>query len=127
MSRMSISMCENDGVPSVSTIASACAASAARSDELERPARDAVEQLVGARLLERHPAARAIASSRSASLSTPSTRQAAVGEAERERQADAAEADDGDVVAPCAEQATARAAPARPERPSGSESTPSGS
>ena len=30
---MSISMCENDGVPSVRTIASACAASAARSDQ----------------------------------------------------------------------------------------------
>ena len=36
MSRMSISMCENDGVPSVRTMCSACAASATRSASVER-------------------------------------------------------------------------------------------
>ena len=38
MSEMSISMCENDGVPSVMTMCSACAASATRSDTVSVPA-----------------------------------------------------------------------------------------
>ncbi len=56
MSRMSISMCEKDGVPSVITIWRAAAASATRSLSSKRPGGvDAVEQVLGAGLLERHP------------------------------------------------------------------------
>ncbi len=99
MSEMSISMCERLGVPSVSTmwravgrvldpVATAPAAS---------PAAHAVEQLLRAALLERHHA-------RAHGLDTvgvavdPDRGETAVGEAQRERQPDAAEADDGDVV-----------------------------
>ena len=94
---MSISMCENDGVPSVRTIASAWAASAACSDQaIVRRVR---EDLGGARLVERHPRG---AHGREALgvVLDPDRAQPAVGERERERQADAAAADDGDVVAP---------------------------
>ena len=95
MSRMSISMCENDGVPSVRTIASACAASAARSDQCDV---DALHDLVGARLLEGHPALAHRGQALGIVLDAERA-QAVVGERQRERQPDAAASDDRDVVA----------------------------
>ena len=57
---MSISMCENDGVPSVMTMCSARAASATRVGQLEAAGGvHAVERLLRARLLEGHAARRA--------------------------------------------------------------------
>ena len=96
---MSISMCEKLGVPSVSTMWRASAASSIRSDSCQPVAGPhAVEQLLRAALLERHHAvARRSRRSRVVAVDADG-RQAAVGEAERERQPDAAEADDGDVV-----------------------------
>ena len=87
---MSISMCESIGVPSVSTIASDCAASAARAEtsSCTRASSSSVPGSLNGMRRER------TASSRSGSLSMPSTLSPASANAERERQADPAEADD---------------------------------
>ena len=64
--------------------------------QLEPPrALDALEQLLGARLLERHPARAHGVQDRLVVVDAEHA-QAAIGEAERQRQADAAEADDRD-------------------------------
>ena len=95
---MSISMCENArraerehdrvGLRGVG---------GARSGEVE-PASDAASSSSVPGSLNGIRPART-AARRSGSLSTPSTDRPRVGEAQRERQADPAEADDGDVVA----------------------------
>ena len=97
MSRMSISMCEKEGVPSVITMCSAWAASGTLSDSVEATRRPhALEQLLGAGLLERHRAA--LDSQQPLGVVVdPEHAQAAVGEAQRQRQADPSEADDRDV------------------------------
>ena len=104
MSRMSISMCENDGVPSVRTIASAWAASAARSDQAisaRRMTSSAPGSSKGIRRVADGLQALGI-------VLDPDGAQAVVGEGERERQADAAAADDGDVVAHGPHEASGR-------------------
>src|SRR5215210_6904577 len=73
MSDMSISMCENVGVPSVSTIVSASAASAARSENASRPASSARASGTSVSGSLNGIRAACSVSSRSASLSTPST------------------------------------------------------
>ena len=92
---MSISMCENDGVPSVRTIASAWAASAACSDHAmstRRMTSSAPGSSKGIRrVADRRQALGVVLDAERA--------QAVVGEGERERQADAAASDDRDVVA----------------------------
>ena len=99
MSRMSISMCEKEGVPSVITMCRACAASATRSESAQAP-RSAM-----------HPCSSSSCAPVSSKGITPFAHgiqargvvvdpddaQPAVGERERERQPDAAEADHGDV------------------------------
>ena len=79
---MSISMCENDGVPSVMhDVRRRAAASATRSDHAIVPAAvHALEQLLGARLLERHPRRRAPPSSALGVVVDADHAQPAVGE-----------------------------------------------
>ena len=103
MSRMSISMCESAGVPSVSTIASACAASAACAGEVRAWTRASSSSVPGSLngirpLADRGQALLVVVDAEHA--------QPGVGEAERERQADPAEPDDGDVVAHRGRQAS---------------------
>ncbi len=91
---MSISMCDIAGVPSVSTIASACAASAARG-ERSRSTRASSSSVPGSlngirRSRERVQALGVVVDAEHG--------QPGVGEAEGQRQADAAESDDADVV-----------------------------
>ena len=74
MSPMSISMCDSVGVPSVSTIASACAASAARGARRRASTRASSSSVPGSLNGIRRERT---ASSRSASLSMPSTRRPA--------------------------------------------------
>ena len=95
---MSISMCDMLGVPSVSTMWRASAASSMRSDSVQPVARaHALEQLLRAALLEgHHPRADALDAR---VIAVDADRgQPPVGKAERERQPDAAEADDRDFV-----------------------------
>ena len=74
MSRMSISMCENDGVPIVRMMWRARAASATRSETSRPPdAWTRRHDLVAAGLLERHAAVARRRRRRSASRSTPTT------------------------------------------------------
>ena len=94
---MSISMCENEGVPSVITMWRARGGVGDPFGQRQPVARvDAVEQLLGARLLEGH---RALAHGVEPGgvVVDPDHPQPAVGERQRQRQPDAAEADHGDV------------------------------
>ena len=102
--RRSLSTCENDGVPIVITMSSAAAASAARSASSRRPRREhAVEQLLGTRPRSNGIRPARIESSTAGSWSTPSTRRPRSAKRQRQRQADATEADhrDGALVAHC--------------------------
>ncbi len=91
---MSISTCGSAGVPSVSTIASAWAASDGAGGQ---PELDPGEQLVGAGLLERHPPlAQGVQPLRV--LVDGQHGQPGVGERQRQREADPAGSDDRDVV-----------------------------
>ena len=95
MSRMSISMCENEGVPSVITICVACAASATRSDSRNRPlAVTRSSSSCGAGLSERH-APLAHGCQPGGIVVDPDHPQATVRERQRQRQPDSAEADHG--------------------------------
>ena len=98
MSRMSISMCENDGVPSVMTMWRAEAASATRSDHAIVPAAvTRSSDLRRAGLVERHPRRAHRVEPLAVDLDADRP-QPPVGEGERERQPDATAADDGHVV-----------------------------
>ena len=94
---MSISMCENVGVPSVSTIASAPRPRRPPVGDETPSVEHAREQLLRARLVERH-APRAQRLEPVGVLVDAEHGQPRVRERERERQADAAEPDDRDVV-----------------------------
>ncbi len=99
MSRMSISMCENDGVPSVITM---CRAARGVGDALGQrqaagPSRTRVEQLLARRSPANGIAPSRTAPRRAGSLSTPITRRPRSAKRERQRQPHAAEADHGDV------------------------------
>ena len=98
MSRMSISMCENDGVPERDDdVRRPRAASATRSDSSSVPAAcTRSSDLLGAGLVERHPRRRGRPQALGVVVDAEHV-QPAVGEREGERQADPAEADDGDV------------------------------
>ena len=99
MSEMSISMCENDGVPSVMTMCSAQRGVGDAVGDRQRAGRvDAVERLLGAGLVERHPRVadrlQAVGILVDAEHGEP-----AIGERDGEREPDPAEPDDGDLTA----------------------------
>ena len=101
-------MCENDGVPSVMTMWSASAASATCSDHAIVPAAvDPREDLGRPRLVERH-APRAHRRQPFGIDLDPDHTQPPVGERERQRQADPAATDDGDVVFHTSPEASGR-------------------
>ncbi len=98
MSRMSISMCEKEGVPSVITMWRACAASATRVAEAQAAASACTRSSSScAPVSSNGMRPSRTAPRRRGSLSMPSTRRPRSAKRQRQRQPDAAEADDGDV------------------------------
>ena len=97
MSRMSISMCENDGVPSVRMMSRAAAASDTRSDQLEAAGGDhPLEHLLSAGLVERHPRGPNRLEPVEVAIDAEDA-QTPVGEAQRQRQANPPQPNNRDI------------------------------